>query len=313
MDFAKVYRSLYRIRRLEEEVERIYPSDKIKSPVHLSIGQEAVAVGVCEALGPDDIVFGTYRGHALYLASGGEMRPMMAELYGKVTGVARGKGGSMHLISPDSGMMGASAIVSTTVPHAVGYALAAQIKRLDTVVVSFFGEGAADEGVVWESINFAALKNLPIIFVCENNGYAIHSSYNFRNPNDNLCERAAAFGLVTERIENNNTEDLYEKTSTVVERLRTGEAGPAFLEVMTYRWSRHVGPGEDFDLGYRTAAEAKPWIDGDQLVLIGERLDPATRAAIAEDVETELADAIQFAETSPFPKSSELNRHVYAD
>ena len=163
--YERFYRSLYRIRRVEEEIARIYPSDKIKSPVHLSIGQEAVSVGVCEALRPKDVVFGTYRSHAYYLAKGGDLKKMVAELYGKATGCAKGKGGSMHLIDAAHGIMGASAVVGTTIPNAVGYAYALKLQRKDSVVVSLFGDGATDEGVFYESLNFAALKQLPIIFI----------------------------------------------------------------------------------------------------------------------------------------------------
>ncbi|MBY0512547.1 MAG: thiamine pyrophosphate-dependent dehydrogenase E1 component subunit alpha, partial [Gemmataceae bacterium] len=159
---ARLYRSLYRIRRLEEEVARAYPTDKIKSPVHLSIGQEAVSVGVCDALRPQDVVFGTYRGHALYLAKGGDMRAMVAELYGKATGCARGKGGSMHLIDPEAGVMGTSAVVGTTIANAAGYAYALKTRRSDAAVISFFGDGATEEGVFSETLNFAALKRLPV-------------------------------------------------------------------------------------------------------------------------------------------------------
>src|SRR5216684_70260 len=173
--YERLYRSLYRIRRLEEEVARVYPSDKIKSPVHLSIGQEAVSVAVCEALRPGDVVFGTYRGHALYLAKGGDMKQMVAELYGKATGCTKGKGGSMHLISLEAGMMGASAVVGTTVANAIGYAYALKHQGKQALIVSFFGDGATEEGVFAESLNFAVLKQLPILFVCENNRYAIHT------------------------------------------------------------------------------------------------------------------------------------------
>src|SRR5690242_15134344 len=154
----QLYRSLYRIRRVEEEIARVYPTDRIKSPVHLSIGQEAVSVGVCAALGPDDVVFGTYRGHALYLAKGGDMKQMVAELYGKATGCAKGKGGSMHLISTEAGMMGASAVVGTTIANAVGYAYALRLRGQPALVASFFGDGATEEGVFAESLNFAVLK-----------------------------------------------------------------------------------------------------------------------------------------------------------
>src|SRR5262249_4242479 len=173
--YERLYKALYRIRRVEEEVARVYPSDKIKSPVHLSIGQESVSVGICAALRPQDVVFGTYRGHALYLAKGGDLKKMVAELFGKATGCTHGKGGSMHLIDPEAGVMGTSAVVGTTIANAVGFAYAMRYRRDEAIVASFFGDGATEEGVFSESLNFAVLKRLPILFVCENNRYAIHT------------------------------------------------------------------------------------------------------------------------------------------
>ncbi len=201
---ARLYRALYRIRRLEEEVARVYATDKIKSPVHLSIGQEAVSVGICEALQPSDVVFGTYRGHALYLAKGGDLNAMVAELYGKSTGCTKGKGGSMHLIDPEHGVMGTSAVVGTTIANAAGYAYALKHRRKDTVVVSFFGDGATEEGVFAETLNFAVLKQLPVLFVCENNGYAIHTHQNRRQGRPDICARAEAYGLPAERLDGND-------------------------------------------------------------------------------------------------------------
>jgi len=174
-DLQRIYKSLRLIRRAEEEVARIYPSDKIKSPVHLSIGQESVAVGVCDVLEAKDAVSGTYRGHATYLAKGGSLKGMMAELYGKDTGCARGKGGSMHLIEAEANVLGSSAVVGTTIPIAMGWALAAQKRKTGAVIAAFLGDGATEEGAFYESLNFASLHKLPIIFVCENNGYAIHT------------------------------------------------------------------------------------------------------------------------------------------
>src|SRR2546425_11905807 len=191
----QLYRSLYRIRRAEEEIARVYPSDKVKSPVHLSIGQEAVSVGVCEALRSGDVVFGTYRGHALYLAKGGDLKRMIAELYGKATGCTKGKGGSMHLIAPEHGVMGASAVVGTTIANAVGYAYGLRYRREDAIVASFFGDGATEEGVFAESLNFAVLKRLPVLFVCENNQYAIHTHQSRRQGTPAICDRARAYGL----------------------------------------------------------------------------------------------------------------------
>src|SRR5262245_10762295 len=206
----QLYRSLYRIRRVEEEIARVYPTDKIKSPVHLSIGQEAVSVGICAALEPSDVVFGTYRGHALYLAKGGDLKQMIAELYGKVTGCARGKGGSMHLIDPEAGVMGASAVVGTTIANAVGYAYALLLRQSRSIVVSFFGDGATEEGVFAESLNFAVLRQLPILFVCENNQYAIHTHQRQRQGIPDICAKAHAFGMRAERVDNNNLTELVE-------------------------------------------------------------------------------------------------------
>src|SRR5437660_3703223 len=260
--FPQLYRALFRIRRVEEEIALVYPSDKIKSPVHLSIGQEAVSVGVCAALSPQDVVFGTYRGHALYLAKGGDLKRMLAELYGKATGCTKGKGGSMHLIARDQGVMGTSAVVGTTIANAVGYAYALRYRRRDALVASFFGDGATEEGVFAESLNFAVLKRLPILFVCENNQYAIHTHQSRRQGTPAICERARAHGLPTERINGNDVLPLCERAKEVVSQIRAG-AGPWFLEVLTYRWKEHVGPSQDYHLGYRTEEEAAPWLAGD--------------------------------------------------
>ena len=172
---ARVYRSLRLIRRTEEKIVEIYPSDKIKSPVHLSIGQESVSVGVIDVINPDDVVGATYRGHAAYIAKGGDIKQMMAELYGKGTGCGAGKAGLMHLIDMNKNILGMSAVVGTTIPIAAGYAFALQREGKGRIAVSFFGDGATEEGVFSETLNFASLHKLPILFVCENNGFAIHS------------------------------------------------------------------------------------------------------------------------------------------
>ena len=173
--FERLFFQALRIRLVEERIIELYPSDVIQSPVHLSIGQEAVAVGACDSLTFNDLLFCTYRSHAFYLAKGGNLREMFAELYGKITGCARGKAGSMHLAAPEVGLMGASAVVASTIPHAVGAALAAKRLSKDQIIVGVFGDGATEEGVYHESLNFAALHRLPVIFLCENNGLAVHS------------------------------------------------------------------------------------------------------------------------------------------
>jgi TPP-dependent pyruvate/acetoin dehydrogenase alpha subunit len=307
----RLYRRLYRIRRVEEEVARVYPTDKIKSPVHLSIGQEAVAVGVCDPLRPDDVLFGTYRDHATYLAKGGQLKAMIAELYGKATGCAKGKGGSMHLIDVRVGAMGASAVVATTIPHAVGYAYALKLRKSDRVVVGMFGDGAVDEGAFHESLNFAGAKRLPVIFVCENNHYAIHSHHLSRHASDNLCERAATYGMPAERIEGNDVLAIRAKMAVVVEALRGGRPGPFFFECMTYRWKEHVGPNDDYRAGYRSIEDLRPWKEGDPVKALAGRVPADRRARLEEEVEREIREAFEFAERSPFPDLSELHTDVF--
>jgi TPP-dependent pyruvate/acetoin dehydrogenase alpha subunit len=312
LSVERAYRSLYLIRRVEEVLADIYPSDKIKSPVHLSIGQEAVSVGVCAALRPDDIVFATYRGHAAYLAKGGNVRGMIAELYGKATGVAGGKAGSMHLIDVAHRVMGMSAIVGTTIPHAAGYAYALKTQRSDAVVVCFLGDGATEEGVFYETLNFAALKHLPVLFVCENNGFAIHSPIAQRQANPDISARAAAMGVPAERLTSDDVFAVQAATADAVAALRRGD-GPRFLEVATYRWREHVGPGHDFAAGYRSIEDAQRWFEADQVQRVAALLPLTARTEIEQEVEREIADAVAFAEQSAFPDPKELFTHVYAD
>ena len=309
----RIYRSLRLIRRTEEEIARIYPSDKIKSPVHLSIGQEAISVGVCDALREDDVVSGTYRGHAVYLAKGGDLKAMMAELYGKATGCTRGKGGSMHLIGIDHHILGGSAVVGTTIPVAVGYALAMKREAKGRVVAAFFGDGATDEGVFCESLNFAALHRLPVLFVCENNFYSIHTHITKRWATNRLRERVATYGIPTHGVEDSDVFEIRQIAGDAVASMRDGSTGPVFLECKTYRWREHVGPNEDYDTGYRERSELEPWQENDQVVKVADMLDAETRAAINADVEQEIAEAIDFANQSPFPNPSELCTHVFAD
>lgn len=290
---------------------RIYPSDKIKSPVHLSIGQEAVSTGVCDVLRADDVVSGTYRGHALYLAKGGDLGQFMAELYGKATGCALGRGGSMHLVDMTHNVLGASAVVGTTIPVAVGYAMALQREGRRRVVVSVFGDGATEEGAFYESLNFAALHRLPVLFVCENNQYAIHTPLSKRWSSTALVDRVRTFGIAVDEILTGDVLAIRERAAAAVEGLRRGE-GPAFLHCLTYRWREHVGPSEDYDSGYRDRDELTPWEATDPVVALGDRLEPVAKAEIDARIEADIADAVAFAEKSPFPPSEELAGYVYA-
>jgi TPP-dependent pyruvate/acetoin dehydrogenase alpha subunit len=300
-DLARIYKKLQLIRRVEEEIARIYPSDKIKSPVHLSIGQEAVSVGVCDALHANDVVAPTYRCHAAYLAKGGNLRGMMAELFGKGSGSARGKGGSMHLIDIHQHVLGASAVVGTTIPIAVGYALALQREGKGRVAAVFFGDGGTEEGVFHESLNFAALHKLPVLFVCENNFYAIHTPIKKRWATERLCERVSGDVLQIRRT-----------CLDHIEKMRSG-GGPAFLEIQTYRWREHVGPGQDYDAGYRSIDELHKWQGRDQVSIIGAQLAPQIRQRVDDEINASISDAVQFAEKAAWPASEELLKNVFAE
>lgn len=306
------YRIFYLIRRTEEEIAKIYPTDKIKSPVHLSIGQEAISVAVCQALKPEDAVFGTYRGHAMYLAKGGDLKKMVAELYGKETGCAKGKGGSMHLVDRAKMIMGTSAIVATTIPLSVGFAYSIKYKNLKSVVVSFFGDGATDEGAFHESMNFAALKNLPVLFVCENNLYAIHSHHLKRHHSDNITERVRTYGMPTKRIKNSDIFEIYKSAKDFVERIRGGN-GPAFLECVTCRWKEHVGPNDDFHLGYRSKEEVLFWKQRDQLKRLRTFLGINIVKSIELEVERQIREAFVSAEKSHFPKVDALYQDLFRE
>ena len=307
-----LFRSLYRIRRVEEEVARIYPSDKIKSPIHLSIGQEAASVGVCEALRPDDRVLGTCRGHALYMAKGGDLKEMVAELYGKVTGCCKGKGGSMHLAHFPSGMMGTSAVVGTTIPVALGVAYSLKLQGNGNIAAVFFGDGAAEEGVFHETLNFARLRNLPILFVCENNFYSIHSPLLTRQSSLSISDRLPGYDIPAVHIEDGDVHKIVEASRQLTDDIRGG-GGPRFLEICAYRWMEHVGPDEDFDAGYRSKEEAQIWLDRDPVKCMGDELAPSVRAVIEEEVEREIKEAFDFAEESAFPPDSSLYTHVYKE
>lgn len=309
---AQTYELLYRARRSDEELGEAVKEGRVPLPVHLSIGQEAVSVGVCLALKPKDIVFGTYRGHALYIAKGGNLKKMFAELYGKATGSAKGKGGSMHLIDTDAGVMGMSAIVGTGIPNATGYALGMQYQKKKNVVVNFFGDGATEEGAFHESLNFASLKKLPIIYICENNRYAISTHQSVRQPQVNIAIRAKSYGIPSKVIHGNDTFAIYEHVKKAREEILKNDSGPIFLECMTYRWRQHLGPNEDFGPGGRDIKEAERWMKNDELTRIGRLLPIKTRKKIETKIEAEIKEAIIFAEKSPYPTSSDLWTDVFA-
>lgn len=293
----RLFRQALRIRLVEERVISLYPSDKIQSPVHLSIGQEAAAVGICDVLRKTDLLFGTYRGHAYYLAKGGDLKMFFAELFGRSGGISGGKAGSMHLAAPEVGFQGCSAVVASNIPHAVGAALAARRLKKDQRIVTVFGDGATEEGVFHESMNFAALHNLPVIFICENNGYAVHAPLAARQAFD-IAGLPELYGIPYTRID-----DGYDFLTVREQFAAVADAstGPQFVEIITYRSKEHVGIADDFDAGYRARADFDGWQSRDPLV---------QEAALAEEyreaIEAEIAEAVAFAEASPWPAPDAL-------
>ncbi|GEK09518.1 thiamine pyrophosphate-dependent dehydrogenase E1 component subunit alpha [Pseudoalteromonas peptidolytica] len=308
---ARLYEQVALIRRTEEVIAEIYPSDKIKSPVHLAIGQEYICAAVIEHLKASDYACGTYRGHGVYLAKGGSLNSMMAELYGKSTGCAKGRAGSMHLVESQHGVIGMSAVVGTGIPVAVGYALAIKQKKTTDVVVVFMGDGATEEGCFSESINFAALHKLPILFVCENNQLAIHEPIDKRWATPHITQRVSTYGIPTKQFSKPDIFAIHEYVGEQIKQMRQG-AGPCFIECFTHRWSEHVGPNEDYDQGYRSLEAAEPWRKNDVLITLGETLAPALRDSIDTKIETKIQEAVNFAEQSPFPDPKELYDYVYA-
>jgi TPP-dependent pyruvate/acetoin dehydrogenase alpha subunit len=299
-ELDSIFYSALRIRLVELRIIQLYPSDRIQSPVHLSIGQEAVAAGACAALRPTDLVFGSYRSHAFYLAKGGNLRQMFAELYGKATGCCGGKAGSMHLAAPEVGFMGASAIVASTIPHAVGAALAARRRDTDQITVAVFGDGATEEGVYHESLNFAALHHLPVLFLCENNGLAVHSRIDARQAYD-IVDHAETYGIATRVCaQGNDPGAVYETVADAV-RLVRDDGRPCMVVCDTYRQMEHVGIGDDHHVGYRSPTAADAWRRTDPLLLDATRV-----ARFTPDILREIDDAVAFAEQSPWPGADAL-------
>ncbi|MBI4060289.1 MAG: thiamine pyrophosphate-dependent dehydrogenase E1 component subunit alpha [Elusimicrobia bacterium] len=312
-----LYRLMLKIRLAEERIVAIYPTDKIQSPIHLSIGQEAVAAGVCMALAAGDHIHGTYRGHGIYIAKGGDLGRMFAELYGKDAGCAGGKGGSMHLAAQSVGLVGCSAIVAGLIPVATGDALAARMQGSSRVVCSFFGDGAVDEGVFFESVNFAVLKGLPIVYVCENNGYAIHSRVADRHKQDKLFRLAEGLGLRGRRYDGNDARTVFKTMSRAVAAARRG-AAPVLLEYMTSRWHEHVGPGTDFQEAYRHPKDRANAAKNDPIRKMAARLkrrglSAGRLEAVAAEIRRDVDRAVAFAEESPFPPIERLHADLYAE
>jgi len=314
----QLYFSMLRIRRIEEKIVELYPEQEMRCPVHLSIGQEGVSAGVSAALNPTDAIFSGHRAHGHYFASGGDLKAFWAELYGKATGCCGGKGGSMHLVDLNAGFIASTPIVASTIPIAVGAAFAAKMQGLKRVVVTFFGEGAAEEGVFHESVNFAVLQQLPIIFLCENNLYSVYTPLTERQPEGRkLYKLAQGYGLPSFEGEGNQVESVYNLTNQAVARARNSQ-GPTFLEFSTYRWREHCGPNYDNHIGYRTEAEFLAWqarcpLNRTQNQLLEQgALTPEEMDKMEQAIAIDIQNAVSFAQSSPLPRPETMFEHIYA-
>lgn len=312
----RLYREMARIRAVEESIVAHYGEQEMRCPVHLSIGQEAAAAGACGALEKRDYAFSGHRAHAHYLAKGGDLKGMMAEIYGKATGCAGGKGGSMHLIDLDAGFLGSAPIVGSTIAIAAGTAFAAQARGEDRVTMVFLGEGATETGVFYETVNFAGLKNLPIVFLVENNFFSVYSPMAVRQKGDSrIVDIAEAHGISAQRADGNDVERVYDLSRKAVENARKG-GGPSLLEFVTYRWREHCGPNYDNDIGYRTEAEFLAWKERCPVAAY-ERFLTKEGIATRPDLDTTMAKAkaeaeaaINFAKQSPWPDAESVDAHV---
>jgi TPP-dependent pyruvate/acetoin dehydrogenase alpha subunit len=288
------------IRRVEERIKADYHLREMRSPPHLYMGHEAVAVGVSAALRADDLVFPYYRSHGWYLAKGGDLRAMMAELFGRETGCSRGWGGSMHLIDLRAGVMGTSAIVGGTIPQAAGAALTFRMRGQSSIAVVSFGDGATEEGVFHETLNFAALRKLPLVFVCENNLYATNTHIRDRQARPEIWTHAARFGIPGVQADGNDVLAVHSEARKAVARARRGR-GPTLLEFRTYRLLEHCGVNEDHHLGYRTLAEVRRWRARGPLERARRFVTPAEVQQMTAEIDARIDDAFAYARSSPFP------------
>ncbi|HTV26495.1 MAG TPA: thiamine pyrophosphate-dependent dehydrogenase E1 component subunit alpha [Xanthobacteraceae bacterium] len=312
----RLYGEMLRIRMIEEEIAARYSQEKMRCPVHLSIGQEAVAVGVSSVLRRTDQIVTTHRCHAHYLAKGGNLKAMLCELMGREPGCCSGRGGSMHLFDRDAGVLLSLPIVAASIPIGVGAAFAMKRKNEDNVAVIYLGDASVEEGVFHESANFAALHRLPVIFVCENNLYSVYTPLHERQPARPLTELGRAHGLETYHVDGNDVFAVRDAAAAAVARARLGK-GASFVLADTYRWREHCGPNYDNRLGYRTVEEFEGWKGRDPLVelrrRVGAAISDASALQLQQAIAEESAAAFGFAESAPFPDPKTIGQFIYAE
>jgi 2-oxoisovalerate dehydrogenase E1 component len=310
-----LYRKMLIIRRTEEQLAKSHQAGMIPGACHTYVGEEAVASGVCAHLRDDDAVFSTHRGHGHALAKGVPPRELIAELYGRATGVSRGRGGSMHLFSPERGMMGTSGIVGPCILQATGAGYSFKLRKTDNVGVAFFGDGAFNNGALHEGVNLAAIWDLPVIFVNENNMYATEVPFAYATRNVDTAERVATYGIPTCAVDGNDVVAVYEAAGEAIARARAG-GGPTFIECKTYRTRAHAEGMRD--AGYRTPEEVDSWKGRDPILSLRERSIKANLAAeedfirIDDEIREMVAEAAEFARNSPYPDGATATNYIYS-
>lgn len=311
----QLYKKAFLIRSAEDIIVDNYASDEMKTPMHMSMGAEAIAAGVCQALGKENQAYGTYRSHGLYLAKTEETDQFFAEMYGKETGVVKGKGGSMHLLSLENNLLGVSAIVGSTIPLAVGSAFANVYRNQKKVVAVFFGDGAIDEGVFWESLNIASLFKLPVLFVCEDNDLAVHTSGHLRHGYKSIDDIVSKFNCQVFKSDSTDAEVVYDLTQKAMTAIYKNKQ-PAFLHLKYYRYLEHVGVFEDFNAGYRERSVFETWLKKDPVKVLRKKLikNGATEKEvkkIEQSIKIQVKNSLIKARQDKFPSKKELMKNIF--
>jgi TPP-dependent pyruvate/acetoin dehydrogenase alpha subunit len=313
----KIYSEIYKIRSIEEEISKKYHEQQMRCPIHLSVGQEIVSAVFSQIVKKTDYAVSTHRSHAHYLAKGGNLNKMIAELYGKETGCTNGKGGSMHLVDIDVNFMGSSPIVGNIIPIGVGLGLSAKVRKTNQISFVFLGDGSIEEGAFYESVNFARVKELPILFICENNLYSVYSDLSERQPlSRNNTKMVKSIGVDSKFCKGDDIDSIYKSIKYAVSQIKKNKK-PFFLEFTSYRWREHCGPNYDNNIGYRTEAEFLLWKNRDPLSKIRKSLlknKEINKKLILQEkkINLEIKKAFDFAKKSKFPKQKNAYKGEYA-
>ncbi len=315
--YKKLLLELIRIRETELEISKQYKKQKMRCPIHLSIGQESIPVAICQNLNFEDQLVTAHRSHAHYLAKGGNLKKMISELHGKITGCAKGKGGSMHLIDISANILAAVPIVGSTIPIGVGIAWSNKLKKNKKIVVIFFGDGATEQGVFYESLNFAALHNLRVLFVCENNKYSVYSNVSKRQPaNRKIYKVAKSLGIESHHFNDHKLINIFNKSKKLINKIRT-QSKPLLIEVDTFRQVEHCGPDDDDNLNYRNLKEINYWkkncsIQTIEKIFLNRKFVTKNSLNFSKHkIKSEIENAFKFAFKSKFPSKSELKKDIY--